>query len=157
LWGGLSAALSNKGTPVKVTTIDEIIKELGLNGFDILKMDIEGEELNALSGDFLDNVRELMVECHDRTSSIIRSKLEAEGFLVSEWNFSSLKVLKRIIANFRSFVDAELKTYFVATILALKYVCRLSPHPVPAEQSSGIKLLYATRYRTSAMPKCLHP
>jgi FkbM family methyltransferase len=50
--GGTLKALSHQGVPVKVATIDEVIRELGLDAFDILKMDVEGAELNALSGNF---------------------------------------------------------------------------------------------------------
>jgi FkbM family methyltransferase len=142
-------ALSHRGAPVKVTTIDNMIKELGLDDFDVLKMDIEGAEVNALSGDFLDNVRELMVEVHDEASyRIIRNRLMHAGFYVKEWNFSLLKVLKRILINFGLFIDAELRTGFCATALALKYTLGLTPHPVPAaEEASNIKILWAFKSR----------
>jgi hypothetical protein len=123
---GPSAALSYEGISIKVTTIDEMIKELGLDSFDVLKMDIEGEELKALNGYFLRNVRELMVECHHWASHVIRGRLEEKGFTVSEWSFSPFKVLKRILTNLRSFVNAELKIGFLATTLILKYMLRLS-------------------------------
>jgi FkbM family methyltransferase len=123
---GPSAALSYEGTSIKVTTVDEMIKELGLDSFDVLKMDIEGEELKALNGYFLKNVRELMVECHHWASHVIRGRLEEEGFTVSEWSFSPFKVLKRILTNLRSFVNAELKIGFPVTTLILKYMLRLS-------------------------------
>jgi len=144
---GLSAALSHKGIPVKVTTIDEMIRELGLVSFDVLKIDIEGAESKALSGNFLSNIRELMVECHgDENCRVIRSKLEAEGFTVKEWSFSSLKVLKRILVNLRSFINAELRTSFSTTISVLEYVLGLRSHPVPAAaHDSNIKLFYAMR------------
>jgi len=140
-------ALSVKGIPVKVTTIDKMIKEIGLGGFDVLKMDIEGAELNALSGDFLNNVRELMVEVHDKASyKIIRNRLVHAGFYVKEWNFSPWRVLKRILVNPGFFVNAELRTNFAATVLALKYMFGLTPHPVPAsEGASSIKILHAFR------------
>jgi len=143
---GLSAALSYEGASIKVTTIDEMIKKFGLDGFDVLKMDIEGEELKTLNGDFLRNVRELMVECHHGTSSIIRGRLEEEGFTVSEWSLSPFRVLKRILTNLRSFVNAELRLDFPVTTLILKYALGLGSHPIPpANRTSGIKLLYAVR------------
>jgi len=144
---GLSATLSHKGIPIKVTTIDEMIKELSLDSFDVLKMDIEGAELDALSGKFLGNIRELMVEVHGKMSyQIIRSRLEDEGFVVSEWSFSPSKVLRKILVNFWPLISAELKTRFIVTTLALKYMFGLSVHLVPAaEEASGIKLVYASR------------
>jgi FkbM family methyltransferase len=147
-------ALSHQGVPVKVTTIDEVIRELGLNTFDILKMDVEGAELNALSGNFLNNVRELMVEVHDEASyKTIYDRLVSTGFYVKEWSLSSWKVLKRILANFGFFCDAELKTGLCAIALVLKYMFGLTPHPVPAAQEvSGMKLLYAVKSRRSSVP-----
>jgi len=148
-------ALSHQGVPVKVATIDEVIRELGLDAFDILKMDVEGAELNALSGNFLflflQNVRELTVKVHDEMSyKMIYDRLISAGFYVKEWGLSSWKVLKRILANFRFFVDAELKTGLCTTALTLKYMLSSTPHPVPAAQEvSGTKLLYAVKSRRS--------
>jgi FkbM family methyltransferase len=144
-------ALSHQGVPVKVTTIDEVIRELGLDAFDVLKMDVEGAEINALGGNFLKNVKELMVEVHDEASyKMIYDRLISAGFYVKEWGLSSWKVLKRILANFRFFVDAELKTGLCTTALTLKYMLSSTPHPVPAAQEvSGTKLLYAVKSRRS--------
>lgn len=145
---GLSAALSpNKGTAVKVTTIDAILRQLRVTKADIVKMDIEGEEVKALNGEYLPKVRELMVEVHnEKANRVIRNRLETLGFTVSEWSFSPSKVLKRILANFGLFINAESKNNFIASTLALKCVLGLSPHPVPStREGSEIRLLHAYR------------
>jgi len=110
-------------------------------------MDIEGEEVKALFGKYLWNVEELMVEVHDeKANKIIRSRLENEGFVVKEWSFSWPRVLEKIVTNFRSFMDTELRNGLIASTLALKCVLRLSPHPVPsARKDSEIRLLHAYR------------
>jgi FkbM family methyltransferase len=141
---GLSAALSpNKGTAVKVTTIDAMLRRLCVTKVDVVKMDVEGEEVKSLQGEYLSKVKEVMVEVHNANADkMIRSILETHGFAVSEWRFSLLKTLKKIFTNFMPFIDAESRNGFVA----LKYILGLSNHPVPAaERTSGIKLLYAVR------------
>jgi len=145
---GLSAVLSpNKGTTVKVTTIDAMLRRLRATKVDVVKMDIEGEEVKGLQGEYLSKVRELMVEVHNEKDDIaIRTMLETYGFTVSEWSFSSLKVLVKILANLGSFINAELRNGFMASTLALKYILGLSSHPVPAaKKTSKIRLLYASR------------
>jgi hypothetical protein len=65
---------------------------------------------------------------------------------VKEWSFSWPRVLEKIVTNFRSFMDTELRNGLIASTLALKYILGLSDHPVPAaERISGIKLIYAVR------------
>jgi hypothetical protein len=96
-------------------------------------MDIEGEEIKSLQGEYLPNVREVMVEVHnEKAGRVIRDRLESYGFAVNEWRLSPLKILKRILTNFGSFVEAELKNSFLASTLALKYILGASNHPVPA-------------------------
>jgi hypothetical protein len=69
---------------------------------------------------------------------------------ISEWSFFSLKVLIKILANFGSFINAELRNGFIASTTALKYILGLSSHPVPvARESSRTWLLYATRYEST--------
>jgi len=50
LGDGRADAKSKKGSEIRLTTIDKIIEEMGLNKLDIIKMDIEGFELDALVG-----------------------------------------------------------------------------------------------------------
>jgi FkbM family methyltransferase len=47
---GPSPASKGPGIKVQTTTIDELIKELGLTRVDFIKMDIEGAEMGALAG-----------------------------------------------------------------------------------------------------------
>jgi len=143
---GLSAALSqNHGIPVKVTTIDDMLRRLHVTHVDVVKVDIEGAEVKALKGEFLSKVRELMIEVHGRQNNMeVYKILKAKGFTIKEWNFSPLISFKKILKNFMPFLNAEFKTHFVAIRLILRCAFGLSPHPVPAaEKDSNVKLIYA--------------
>jgi FkbM family methyltransferase len=147
-------ALSQAGHPVEVTTIDALLNELCFRKIDVTKMDVEGAESKALVGNFLTGVRELMVETHSgRATEVIRQMLKSKGFMVKEWNFSRLAILKRVFWNIEAFVDAELKTRFSTTLLVLKYLLRFSSHLVPAaDVTSGIRLLYASKSESNKCP-----
>jgi len=82
--------------PVKVRTIDDIVSELGIKRVDLLKLNIEGSEFNALCGakETLSIIQHLAVSCHDflagesgenmRTKAKVRSLLEEAGFRITE-------------------------------------------------------------------------
>jgi len=157
--GPLKALSPNKGTAVKVTTINAMLRQLCVTKVDVIKMDIEGEEVKGLQGEYLSKVRELMVEVHDeKADRIIRTMLETYGFTVSEWSFSSLKVLIKILANLGSFINAELRNGFIASTLALKYILGLSNHPVPAAEKllKKARLLYASKEDKNALSRSTH-
>jgi FkbM family methyltransferase len=81
---------------VKLKTIDNIVSELGIKHVDLIKLNIEGSELNALCGakETLSITQHLAVSCHDfaahefgeimRTKSKVRSLLEKAGFRVTD-------------------------------------------------------------------------
>ena len=82
--------------PVKVRTIDDVVSELGIKRVDLIKLNIEGSELNALRGaqGTLPIAQHLAVACHDfladefgenmRTKAKVRSLLEEAGFRITE-------------------------------------------------------------------------
>jgi len=141
---GLSATLSRAGTlMVKVTTIDALLKSLRIDHVDVIKMDIEGSEVRALKGRFLDRVRIIVVETHgDRNEKAVRTILNAKGFKINTWRFSAGKCLMRIVKRIPEFVLAEFAVNFAATRATLKYLLGLGNHPVaPTDPASGVKLL----------------
>ena len=65
--GYLSARLGSEGVAVPATTLDALVRRLGLPRVDLLKMNIEGAERLALKGmpDTLRRTRHLAISCHD--------------------------------------------------------------------------------------------
>lgn len=80
------------GFTVRARTLDEVAAELSLDRVDLLKVNIEGAELLALSGmaNMIKVTRNIVVHCHDflaaeagegmRTKSSVRRLLETAGF-----------------------------------------------------------------------------
>jgi FkbM family methyltransferase len=65
--GGTAHILEAEGGPVAISTLDQILEDLGENKVDVLKMDIEGFEYKALSAyKNLSSLRELILEVHSR-------------------------------------------------------------------------------------------
>jgi len=69
---------------IQCSSVYEILKECGCDRLDIVKMDIEGAETEAMSSlTTLHSIRSLMIELHSHAASdAIRSALLAEGFLI---------------------------------------------------------------------------
>lgn len=74
---------------ISSTTVDEIMAEQNWDGVDLLKMDIEGAELEIFQNDvskWLPQVQVLMIETHDRMrphcSTIVLQKLDEYGFIL---------------------------------------------------------------------------
>lgn len=70
-----------------VRSLHRLLGELGVSSVDLLKIDVEGDELGVLLGlgDSISVVRQIVVEVHDinsRLQSIVKL-LEANGFIVS--------------------------------------------------------------------------
>lgn len=94
----LNSTLDAGGTsiPVKAVTLDDLARKLGIYKIDLLKMNIEGAEVEALQG-FERGLRQthhLCIGCHDfladdgragdemRTRERVRNLLEQSGFIV---------------------------------------------------------------------------
>jgi FkbM family methyltransferase len=77
---------------VPAVTLEEVAGDLGLTSIDVLKLDIEGSEvdvLDACSDDFLRRVGQIALELHDFTGQVPQSevdrvlgRLERIGFLI---------------------------------------------------------------------------
>ena len=84
-----------KGIDVEANTFDTVVRGQGLTRIDLVKMNIEGAEVQALEGMVaaLKVTRHIFVECHDfladrglgqemRTKAAVRALLESSGFEV---------------------------------------------------------------------------
>lgn len=57
----------NGGVKVRAVSMESLLQELGLDTVDILKMDIEGAEIEIFqSADWIHRIRSLAIELHDR-------------------------------------------------------------------------------------------
>ena len=82
---------------VAATTLDDLMRQLGIHDIDFLKMNIEGAEVNALEGFTrgIERTRHVCIGCHDflteserggeemRTKESVRTILERAGFAVT--------------------------------------------------------------------------
>lgn len=104
-WGFMTAASSGAGTSasVRASTLDSIMREHGISHIDVLKMDIEGAELEVLdsSAGWIDKVDTIIAELHDRlkagceqsfaraTASFSERWRQGENFYVSRQGTSA--------------------------------------------------------------------
>jgi FkbM family methyltransferase len=66
------------GTKVRALTIRTLMKEMRMPSIDILKVDIEGAEKEVFEGcDWMDSIRCLMIEMHDRLKAGCREAVDA--------------------------------------------------------------------------------
>lgn len=87
---GFSASVSadNTGDTIEVSRLDDALEELGIEKIDVLKMDIEGAEIEAIQGcekTLRNNVAEVMVATYhivngQNTSSFIEEFLKRCGY-----------------------------------------------------------------------------
>lgn len=103
------------GIPVRVRTMDSLLVELGIPRIDVVKMDIEGSEVNVLRASrFLDDVREIVIETHGLLSTDECIKiLLAKGFDVRRIG-SGRKFLHHLMKSkeFSDYVVANTRTKF---------------------------------------------
>jgi FkbM family methyltransferase len=88
-------------TPCEVTTLSQVIREQSIGEIDVLKIDVEGAELDVLrgidEGDW-EKVRTIAVEVHDIDGRVqrVRALLEGRGLqqiaVTQEWIFESTDV-----------------------------------------------------------------
>lgn len=83
------ARISNSGVEIEATTIPAIMAVMGWEHLSILKMDIEGEEVNVLdekADAWLKHVGLLIVETHgSHVESKVRQTLERNGFYTKQF------------------------------------------------------------------------
>jgi hypothetical protein len=87
----------SNGIPVTAVTLDEVLRGLGVTDIDLLKMNIEGAEVDALEGftQWIRRTRHVCIACHDfladdgrgvermRTRESVRRLLEGASFSVT--------------------------------------------------------------------------
>lgn len=142
--GALKSLSTDGGTKVRLKTLDDLLKGLGIRRINILKLDIEGSELRALR-DFsgLKAVRELVVDVHGKENMDAVSRiLRVNGFEVTKWSFSCVHTLLRAAYHLTDLVRAEIATRFIAMRLAFKSLLRARHLVPPATGKSGTKILY---------------
>ena len=150
--GGTAFAEVYKGNnkiSVKADTLDNVLLSLGNPKIDILKMDIEGYEVKALSKfNRLKDIKQVIVETHskeltERTKEILRN----QGFIVNDVShIRRTKVLKNILVHPFSFYNAEKENEFRTTKSLIRYISRHGNSPVAADNElSEQRIIYGYR------------
>jgi len=128
-------------------TIDDILESLSLPRLDILKMDIEGEEVNALRGQrFLATLRELCVEVHGGTSEhVVLEILKSEGFDLQPigWRTKLGKLVRSGIPGAWTVLGTEIRTHGYASRFVTSAMMNRSSGAGRA--LTGNKVYYGTR------------
>lgn len=81
---------------VNTTTLDQFCEEKKINHIDILKIDVDGSELEVLQGGkkMLKMVKIILVEVHDTKSKFDEKFSKVKEFLETEYNFKLVKQKK---------------------------------------------------------------
>jgi len=146
---GGSAKAQKKGIPIKAKTLDSILEELGNPKITVLKMDIEGYEMKALSGFSKYNyIREIIIETHSKelTEQVI-NKLSQWGMTVRDVShIKRSKVMENIIKHPISFLSIERKNKFSTLKQTLSYLIGQGKSPVAADnEGSEQRIIYGTK------------
>ena len=141
---GTSTTRSGSGVEVPVRAIDDVLSEVGIVAPDVVKMDIEGAERDALSGfKGLSHVRSLAVELHGTENVHEIPRILKHEFEL--WYGTSKYILGRSIVHAAShpldFAMDELKSGFLATSGALRLI-RGFGHPIPSIDRSDLAIVY---------------
>lgn len=85
---GYSTSQHGMGMKARSVTMDSLMRETGIPSFDLVKIDIEGAEIEAFSDTkWLRGVRCLMIELHDRLrpgcTEIVNRAMMDDGFISS--------------------------------------------------------------------------
>ncbi|WP_170149003.1 FkbM family methyltransferase [Chryseobacterium defluvii] len=89
--------VSDRGTPTIAVSIDSLMKEYGLNPIDLLKVDIEGGEIDLLSKNnyWLEKVKNIIIEIHHPyTPEDLNKDLEPFGYKIRQHLNAVLSVNK---------------------------------------------------------------
>ncbi len=113
-----TASLTN-GYVSSVTTIDSLLSDMGIRCVDAIKMDIEGEELNALSSQHsLETCKEVAVEVHnDDLARAVAGRLRTYGLSVETFSIIGAlsNTLRNALIHFPSLAVSELRSGGIAT------------------------------------------
>lgn len=84
---------TNETLELMTIKLENVFDNLKLNEIDLLKLNIEGHELQALQGmgDYLTLTKNLVVSCHDFLGKEMRTRTKVES-LLSENNFSVFSI-----------------------------------------------------------------
>lgn len=130
------------------TTFDEIAGEYNVDHFDVIKMDIEGWEVEALRGcSTLSRVRELAIEVHSELlEKQVKEILLPEGFQCEAFDIVRLvaHTLICILTGPVDFLDSEWSFGGYAVRSAIKAARGEPPSPSLAP-SSGLRVLHFFR------------
>lgn len=149
---GYGAHLSNaEGMEIETTTLDRLLQDLNLTRIDVVKMDIEGQEVAALKGfEQINEVREIVIETHDTFSfHYVKEHLFKSGFNIYILNNSLLarNIVRNLIPNIADLILAETRTRFLALSSLSKYLLGVEDHPVPPCRPSPLRIVYGTKKR----------
>jgi len=87
----------DQGVPVRAITVRTLMREMGIQWIDILKVDIEGAEKEVFEAcDWMDTINCLMIELHDRFRPGSSAAVDAvtEGFLPSKHGETTVYIRK---------------------------------------------------------------
>jgi FkbM family methyltransferase len=103
-----SSFLRPSGQPTKVKTLDHFMRENGISNFDLMKIDVEGEEARILGGArALETTREIVVEVHgNEIKKRVEDILSNAGYRIS--CIRSFRLIANQILNIRN-----LPSYFL--------------------------------------------
>jgi FkbM family methyltransferase len=91
-----------QGVPVRAITVRTLMREMGIQCIDILKVDIEGAEKEVFETcDWMDTINCLMIELHDRFRPGSSTAVDAvsKGFLLSKHGETTVYIRKSCLSG----------------------------------------------------------
>lgn len=147
---GVGSRISSEGqNHVNVKTIDSLLLEHNIRNVDVLKMDIEGSEYEALKDqNFLSNVREISIELHGiQNINGVERILDEEGFNLNY--FTTKQLIFNVLVNGFKHLPSFIKAEYLSGFLGLRGMISLiteGNNPVPAlSEEDFIRLAYAVK------------
>src|SRR2546427_2522014 len=134
--------IEEHGIMISSTTIDSLLADLDVS-VDVVKMDVEGAEMECLDGSYLQHVREIVVETHGTEDSVVRI-LEKYGFKTSKINFRVPRTVVNILRQLPYFVGAELATNFMISRSTLRAFMK-HEHLLLRERQPQFQIIYGRR------------
>jgi len=133
---------------VPTISVDNLLKENKVKKVDVLKMDIEGDEVKALKGSFLNNLREAAIETHGQKNyNVIKQILKDHEFTLYSYDKRTffMNSFKNTLRYINCFMFAEFKSKFLATRSTIEYLLHRTL-PVPASNGdTNYRIVYAKK------------